>query len=127
MSPPPPKELPFSSKIPMTLNLFPLTLINLFKGSSLFVKRLDFNFDPIIPTYWPLSFSDLVKFLPFSILSCVTSTKLWSPASTKTLGFVTSDLYLTSAILVTVVLTVAIPAPSYFFKNSAISLYLIGG
>ena len=105
----------------------PLTEINLLNGSSLFLNKLDFNFDPIIAKNWPLSFSDFVKFLPFSIFNWVTSTQLWSPASTKTLGFVTSDLYFTSAIRVTVVLTVALPAPSYFFKNSEISLYLIGG
>ena len=101
--------------------------MNLLIGSSLFLKSEDLIPDPIIVTNIPLSFSDFVKNLPTPIFNLLTSLKLWSPASTEMLGFVTSDLYFNSAILVTVVLTLGAPFPWYLFKNSDISLYLNTG
>jgi len=56
-----------------------------------------------------------------------TEIKFSSPDSTETFGFVVSDLYFNSAVRVTTVLTVANPTPSYFFLNSLVSLYFIGG
>ena len=75
----------------------------------MFLKRADLIFDPIRVTKIPLSFSIFVKFLPVCNMIFSTDKKFSSPASTKTLGFVVSDLYFNSAVPVTPVLIVGVP------------------